>query len=78
MRNGDRVILPLEAVIEAQESGEVTQRELAERSGLSGQAVHNLIKGNVGRTYRNAVKCYEALQAIRAERAASSSEKEGI
>lgn len=72
MRNSDQVTLPLEATIEAVEAGEVTQKELAERSGVSGQAVHNLIKRKVGRTYENAVKVFEALQAIRAERAANN------
>lgn len=77
MERPEQVTYPLEATIEAWKNGEVTQLEIAERTGISTAAVHRLLRGGAGYSYRRAVKCYEALQAIRAERAASS-EKEGI
>ena len=76
MEEPQKTTYPLEATVEAWEKGEVTQKEISDRTGFSLPAVCRLFKGRGGYSYRRAVKCFEALQAIRAERAANQNNGE--
>lgn len=76
-RAKSRTVYPLDEVRAAWKNGEFAQHEMVARLDKSPSTVCRVLNGKVDPGHEGAKRYYEALLAIRAERAATTPKKEG-